>query len=148
MLTKEHGFPVKNNIVTNSEEETANAANLFSSQLTGNEVIAINGELGAGKTFFIRHMLKNFGITNVSSPTFSLVNEYNGKFRINHFDFYRINKIEELYDIGFDEYINDSSLTIIEWAELFPEILPLRYIEISIKVIGDFKREITINKLS
>jgi tRNA threonylcarbamoyladenosine biosynthesis protein TsaE len=144
MLTKEYGFPVQNIIVTNSEEETANAAYLFSSQLTGNEVIAINGELGAGKTFFIRHMLKRFGIPNVSSPTFSLVNECNGSIKVNHFDFYRINKIEELYDIGFDEYINNSNLTIIEWAELFPEILPINYIEISIKVNDDFSREIKI----
>lgn len=134
---------VQEKIIANSEEETANVAYKFASSLKGNEVVTLNGELGAGKTFFIKHLLKQFGISNVSSPTFSIVNEYNGKCKVNHFDFYRINKIEELYDIGFDEYVNNSSLTLIEWADLFPSIIPKNHIEITLKVNQDFSREIS-----
>lgn len=138
---------IQDKIITTNEKETANAAYEFASYLRGNEIIALNGELGAGKTFFIKHLLKQFGISNVNSPTFSIVNEYNGTVKVNHFDFYRINKIEELYDIGFDEYINDSSLTVIEWAELYPAIIPKKHIEITIKVNENYSREINFREI-
>ena len=138
---------VEEKLIANSEEDTALIAKEFSSGLNGDEIIAVNGELGAGKTFLIKHLLKSFQINNVSSPTFSIVNEYYGSVKVNHFDFYRINRIEELYDIGFDEYINNSGITIIEWAELYKEILPKNYIEIDIKVNTDFSRDIKIKRI-
>lgn len=137
----------KEKLIASSEEDTVLIAKEFSTGLNGNEIIAVNGELGAGKTFFIKNMLENFQIYNVSSPTFSIVNEYHGSVKVNHFDFYRINRIEELYDIGFDEYINDSGITIIEWAELFKELLPKNFIEIDIKVNPDFSRDIIIKRI-
>ena len=139
-------FPVISKVYF--KEETAALAGEFASGLKGGEVIVLNGELGAGKTFFIKETLKTFGINNVSSPTFTLINEYSGKFKIYHFDFYRIKNINELYDIGFDDYFtDDNAVVFIEWGNLFPEILPHKRIEIVIKVLEDFNREISINNV-
>ena len=90
---------------------------------------------------------KYFGIVDVTSPTFSIVNTYNERKKINHFDFYRIKKIEELYDIGFEEYlIDNSAITFIEWAEMFEEILPTNIYRITIAYLDNSKREIKIIK--
>lgn len=141
----EYPFSVK----VTSEEETARLAREFSKTLQGGEVVALNGNLGAGKTSFVKHLLRNFGIDNVSSPTFAIVNEYEGRLNVNHFDFYRINKVEELYDIGFEEYLmRDDTVTFIEWADLLPEVLPGRRIEISFVLNEDFTRDISFNKIS
>jgi tRNA threonylcarbamoyladenosine biosynthesis protein TsaE len=135
-------------IKVNSEKETADLAEEFSLALKAGETIVINGELGAGKTFFIKSAAKSLGINNVNSPTFALVNEYTGKFKIYHFDFFRINEVKELYDIGFVDYLNDEKAIIfIEWGNLFPEILPHKRIEVEIQVLEDFSREIIIKKL-
>lgn len=141
----EFPFAVK----VSSEEETARLAGEFSRTLQGGEVVALNGDLGAGKTSFIKYLLRNFEIFNVSSPTFALVNEYEGSLKVNHFDFYRINKVEELYDIGFEEYLmREDTVTFIEWADLLPEVLPHRRIEINFVVNEDFSRDISFNKVS
>lgn len=138
-------LPVSYKIKT--EADTINAANEFSSMLKGGEVIALRGELGAGKTFFVKAVLKNMGISNVNSPSFAIVYEYSGTFKVNHFDFYRINKIGELYDIGFEEYLsNNGTITFIEWADMFPEVLPKNRIDIDITLLDDFNREIIIQK--
>jgi tRNA threonylcarbamoyladenosine biosynthesis protein TsaE len=140
-------LPVSTKI--NSEKETKQLAEEFALGLKAGETIVINGELGAGKTFFIKSASGVLGINNVNSPTFALVNEYLGKFKIYHFDFYRINEVKELYDIGFDDYLNDEeAIVFIEWGNLFPEILPHKRIEIEILVMEDFSREITIAKLN
>ena len=128
-----------------SEDETTTLAERFSSTLNGGEVVVLNGNLGAGKTFFIKRLLNNFGIDNTTSPSFAIVNEYLGKFRIYHFDFYRIEKINELYDIGFNDYLNDpDAVTFIEWGNLFPQILPGKKIEIDIEIVDDTKRKFKI----
>ena len=131
-----------------NEDDTAALAREFAVELNGGEVVVLNGELGAGKTFFIKKALISFGINNVSSPTFALINEYSGRIKVYHFDFYRINNENELYDIGFDDYLNDpDAIVFIEWGNLFPQILPQKRIEIEIKVLEDFSREITIYSL-
>jgi tRNA threonylcarbamoyladenosine biosynthesis protein TsaE len=131
-----------------SEKETKELAEEFANRLKKGETIVINGELGAGKTFFIKSAANVFGINNVNSPTFALVNEYLGKVKVYHFDFYRINEIKELFDIGFDDYLNDDeAIVFIEWGNLFPEILPHKRTEIEIKVMEDFSREIIIKTL-
>jgi len=131
-----------------SEKETKQLAEDFAKELIAGQTVVINGELGAGKTFFIKSAAAVFGINNVNSPTFALVNEYFGKFKIYHFDFYRINEIKELYDIGFDDYLNDDeAIVFIEWGNLFQEILPHKRTEIEIKVMEDFSREIIIKAL-
>ncbi len=127
-----------------NEDDTAALAREFAAELNGGEIVVLNGELGAGKTFFVKKALISFGISNVSSPTFALINEYSGRIKVYHFDFYRITNINELYDIGFDDYLNDpDAVVFIEWGNLFPRILPQKRIEIEIKVLDDFSREIT-----
>lgn len=132
-----------------TEADTIAVADDFASLLNGGEVIALKGELGAGKTFFVKAVAKNFGIETVNSPSFAIVYEYEGRYNINHFDFYRINKVDELYDIGFEEYISgNGTITFIEWADLFPEILPKKRIEIEISIIDNLTRKINIKHTS
>jgi len=131
--------------IVNSEEETIQLASTLASMLKPTDIVALTGDLGTGKTFIVKSILKQFGIEEVTSPTFSIVNSYSGKVKINHFDFYRIKKLVELYDIGFEEYLSDSSaITFIEWAEMFEEILPKNIYRINIIYLEDSKREITI----
>ena len=105
------------------------------------------GELGTGKTFFVKKTLANFGITWVNSPSFAIVNEYKNSFNFYHIDFYRLKNIKELFDIGFDDYMNDkNSIIFIEWGNLFPQALPAKRVEINFKLNLDNYREITIKK--
>ena len=120
-------------VVVNAEQETVSLAREYASQLKEGDIIILNGNLGSGKTFFIREAVGFFNVKTVSSPTFALVNEYEGRTKIYHFDFYRINRIEELYDIGIEDYFNDTDAVIfIEWGNLFPDILPQKRREINI----------------
>ncbi|HEX9251344.1 MAG TPA: tRNA (adenosine(37)-N6)-threonylcarbamoyltransferase complex ATPase subunit type 1 TsaE, partial [Ignavibacteriaceae bacterium] len=114
----------------------------FALKLKNGMIIILNGDLGAGKTFFIKHVLKKFNVTNSNSPTFAIVNEYSGDKTFYHFDFYRINKESELHDIGIEDYFNDEqSIIFIEWGNLFPDVLPKKRIEISISYIDENQRE-------
>lgn len=132
-------------IKVHSEDETGKFAVEFASGLKDGDIIILNGSLGSGKTFFIREACRYFDINIVNSPTFALINEYNGKRKVYHFDFYRINKIEELYDIGFEDYFDDEeSIIFIEWGNLFPEILPAKRIEINIKTGNENNRTFEI----
>ena len=82
-----------------------------------------NGELGSGKTLFIKSALSSVGITEVNSPSFAIVNEYHKDFHIYHFDFYRLKNSAELFDIGWQDYLNDEeSLIFIEWGKRFPSV--------------------------
>lgn len=128
--------------------ETIELAKSFSENISAPEVVVLNGELGSGKTFFIKHLLKCFGVQNVSSPTFAIVNEYTAKFDFYHFDFYRINKENELIEIGFNDYlVAENSVVLIEWGSLFPNLLPKKRIEISIRVTEEFSREFEFGQL-
>lgn len=119
----------------------------FSSVLTNGNIVLLDGNLGTGKTTFVKLICSNFGITEITSPSFSIVNEYSGKYKIYHFDFYRIKKKEELFDIGFFDYLNDDEAIIfIEWADLFPDIIPEKYYKISIKFDPKDIREVQIIK--
>lgn len=135
-------------ILVKSELETNSLAKSFAKLIHEGDVIALNGELGSGKTFFIKSFCSEFGIYNVSSPSFAIVNEYNGLKKIYHFDFYRIKKISELYDLGFEDYLNDpDAIVFIEWAELWKDILPKHYYEIRFKFDNENSRIITISKI-
>jgi tRNA threonylcarbamoyladenosine biosynthesis protein TsaE len=111
------------------------------------DIVVVNGNLGSGKTTLIQYICLNYKIYNVSSPTFSIVNEYTGTHKVFHFDFYRLKKIDELYDLGFEDYLNDSEAIIfIEWGNLIYEIIPNPYYEIHIKHFSSNNREIKINR--
>ncbi|MCL5031382.1 MAG: tRNA (adenosine(37)-N6)-threonylcarbamoyltransferase complex ATPase subunit type 1 TsaE [Bacteroidetes bacterium] len=130
-----------------SEEETIDLALSFADNLKSGDIVVLNGNLGAGKTFFVRNVVKKFGIENVCSPTFAIVNEYTNSNKIYHFDFYRINNSAELFDIGYNDYLSDvEAITFIEWGNLIPEVLPQKRIEIEIKIESDYSREFNFVK--
>lgn len=110
-------------------------------------ILLLKGNLGAGKTTFTQVLLKNLGSTDeVNSPTYSIVNEYNTpKGKIFHFDLYRLKSIEEVYDIGIEEYLDNAFLCIIEWPEVYEdELYGLKYHTMSIVNTGE-EREITFD---
>jgi tRNA threonylcarbamoyladenosine biosynthesis protein TsaE len=138
-------FPFSKKI--NTEEQTVEIAKEFSKLIVPGDIVLLNGDLGSGKTFFVKNVCLQFGIENVSSPSFSIVNEYHNGKNIVHFDFYRVKKIEELYDIGFEDYVmSDEAILFIEWANMFTEILPKKNYEIEIKFLNNSQREIKILK--
>lgn len=107
------------------------------------------GEMGAGKTTFIKALAKALGVTDVvSSPTFSIVNEYEGKGRIiYHFDFYRIKDLQEAFDIGYEEYFYSEHICLIEWPEKVEELLPEHYIKIEITAPSETERLLSISRI-
>lgn len=112
-----------------------------------NTVFAFVGGMGAGKTTFIKAICQNLGVEDViNSPTFSIVNEYRSESGelIYHFDFYRINKIEEVYDFGYEDYFYSGSLCFIEWPELIEPILPKDTVTVNITVNNDGSRNVKI----
>ncbi len=135
-------------ILSRSESETENIAEDFSSFVNEGLVIVLIGELGTGKTFFTKKLLHCFNINTANSPTFAIINEYNGLKKFYHFDFYRINKKEELIDIGIEDYFSDpDAICIIEWGNLFLELLPFERIEIEIKFKSENERLFEFRKL-
>jgi tRNA threonylcarbamoyladenosine biosynthesis protein TsaE len=138
-------FPVE--IIVDSESETVELAKNFAKVLENGDLVLLNGDLGTGKTFFIKQICKEFGIENVTSPSFTIVNEYHNKKNILHFDFYRIKKSVELFDIGIEDYINSTeSIIFIEWANLFSEILPQKKYQVDFQLINESSRIISIRK--
>jgi tRNA threonylcarbamoyladenosine biosynthesis protein TsaE len=131
---------------SNNEIETFNLGKEFSKSLQEGDVVALIGELGSGKTIFVKGVCSGFGVTEVPlSPTFSLINEYHGDLTVYHFDFYRIKSIQELYDIGYEDYFFGKDICLIEWANLVEEALPKKYVEVVIEnVETENHRDITI----
>ena len=129
------------------EEETEKLAHSFTDLFPPGTVVALCGNLGSGKTSFVKKFCEKRGVYNVTSPSFAIVNVYNGATKINHFDFYRINSVNELHEIGFYDYINDpDAITFIEWADMFPSILPKIHYEIEFILNEDYSRNITVKK--
>lgn len=117
--------------ISKNEQETINIAKKIASKLKKGDIIVLSGELGSGKTKFTQGILTYFGLENeISSPTFTIVNEYTSKkINIYHFDVYRITDIDEFYAIGGEEYFN-KGICIIEWGEIIKDALPKEYIKI------------------
>jgi len=134
-------------IKTTTEAETAMLASEFILACKKGDRVVLNGDLGAGKTFFIKSALTSIGITNVNSPSFAIVNEYHNKFHICHFDFYRLKNSAELFDIGWQDYVNDDdSIIFIEWGNRLHSVLPSERIEISILILNGTEREFRFEK--
>ena len=140
-------FPSK--IKSESEKDSELIAQKFIKTCNAGDRVILNGDLGAGKTFFIKAALSSIGINNVNSPSFAIVNEYRNDFSIYHFDFYRLKKSSELFDIGWQDYLNnDDSIIFIEWGNRFPTILPQARIEINIEILNGTEREFSFEKHS
>jgi tRNA threonylcarbamoyladenosine biosynthesis protein TsaE len=132
----------------NTLKELRIAAKQFIQLIGENRVFAFYGNMGAGKTTFIKAICTELGVAeNITSPTFSLVNEYttNDNRILYHFDCYRLKNIREAYDIGADEYFDSGELCFIEWPEKIEELLPSGTVNVLIKVLDDESRKITIN---
>ena len=120
------------NIVIQYPNHIAEAARQFVSIIGDRHVFAFYGHMGAGKTTFIKAICEELGVKDViTSPTFAIVNEYDGP--IYHFDFYRIKKLEEVYDMGYEDYFYSGALCFIEWPELIEELLPTDAVKVSIR---------------
>ena len=133
-------------VTTKSEEETLKVAYYLASKIKGNRVICLNGELGAGKTVFVRGFCKFFGIDEISSPTFTLVNEYSGSYPVFHFDVYRLSHEDEFYEIGGEEYF-DKGICIIEWSDIIKNAIPKNSIDVRIEKMEENVRKIIITNL-
>lgn len=135
-------------ITTNSEEETESFAERFADTLAGGEVLLLQGELGAGKTHFVKGLARGLGVNDVvTSPTFALHNEYSGRLTLNHFDFYRIEDSYEVEITGLNELFYDkTAVAAIEWSERVADLLPPHCITVQIDKLGDAVRRLTISQ--
>ena len=121
------------------------AAKHFLRETAGSRIFAFYGQMGSGKTTFIKALCKELGVTDtVTSPSFTLINEYRrpGDVPVYHFDFYRIKKISEVLDFGIEEYFDSASPCFMEWPELIEPLLPADTLRISVTVLPDGSRTI------
>ena len=136
--------------ITDSTEETEKVGRSLAKKIENAGIprafIAMRGEMGVGKTAFVRGFASEFGISNVKSPTYTVVNEYRGRKNIYHFDMYRIESEDDLYSIGFDDYVDRDGFCIAEWSENVEDFLPQDAIYVSIKrsAESEERREIEI----
>ena len=125
------------------------AAREFIAAMGDNTVFALYGKMGAGKTTFVKALCQELGVEDVvTSPTFAVINEYRSDIAgelIYHFDFYRIKKLEEVYDMGYEDYFYSGALCFIEWPELVEELLPGDAVKVTIEELEDGTRKIVIN---
>ncbi len=119
--------------ISHNVEETQKIAAEFSKTLSEGDVLCMYGDLGAGKTAFTQGLAQGLGIEEyVTSPTFTIVNEYMGRLPLYHFDVYRIADSDEMYEVGYDEYVYGRGVSVIEWSELIEDILPQKRYNITI----------------
>jgi tRNA threonylcarbamoyladenosine biosynthesis protein TsaE len=132
--------------ITNSEEETEALGARFAAKLPAGAVVAFYGELGSGKTAFVRGMARGMGIdTMVSSPTFTIVNEYIGPERsLFHFDMYRLGSADELFDIGWEDYLGRGGVCAVEWSENVADAFEGDEYQVRFAKTSETGREITI----
>ena len=137
-----------NTITIQNLDNIAQAAKEFVRQMGDDTVFAFYGKMGAGKTTFIKALCKELGVEDeVNSPTFAIINEYRSATTaelIYHFDFYRIKKLEEVYDLGYEDYFYSGALCFIEWPELIEELLPSDAKKVTITENSDGSRTITL----
>lgn len=132
--------------LTHSPEETEAVGEALAKGLKPDTVVALRGGLGMGKTAFTRGLARGLGYTGrVTSPTFTIVNEYSGKTPLFHFDMYRLGSEDELFDIGWDDYLTRGGVCAVEWSERMADLLPEDAVIVSIaRGEGDSDRVITI----
>ncbi|HEV8537442.1 MAG TPA: tRNA (adenosine(37)-N6)-threonylcarbamoyltransferase complex ATPase subunit type 1 TsaE [Bacteroidota bacterium] len=136
---------------THTEQETTALGVKFAHGLRGGDVVALFGDLGSGKTRFIQGACKGLGVVeHVTSPTFTIVNEYNAaELRVFHFDFYRIESLNEIRDIGFQEYLDGGGICLIEWAEKAMEFHPPERYDVHLSYgESENMREVTITRVA
>lgn len=136
-------------IVIESKDSLESAAKQFIAQMGDNKVFAFQGDMGAGKTTFIKAVCNELGVTeSVASPTFAIINEYKDKegSSIYHFDFYRINNIEEVFDFGYEDYFYSGNICFIEWPDIVESLLPEDCVRITIEEQENGARILKLNE--
>lgn len=119
--------------ISESLEDTQEIAMSVADTLVAGDVLCMYGDLGAGKTAFVKGLAKGLGINyHITSPTFTIVNEYFGRLKLYHFDVYRIADPDEMYEIGYEEYVYGDGVSVIEWPQLIDEILPEKRYNVTI----------------
>lgn len=139
-------MPPATELVSASAEDTERAGERLAARLRPGSVVALTGELGVGKTCFVRGLARGLGVSQlVSSPTFVLVSEYQGRWPVFHVDAYRTESLTELLDLGLDEYLSGDGVTVIEWADKLRALLPTDTIWVHLTGLGDEPRTISID---
>jgi tRNA threonylcarbamoyladenosine biosynthesis protein TsaE len=134
-------------IRSTSAEETFNVGKHLGTLLNSGDLVAFSGDLGAGKTCCIQGIAAGLGvqdITLVNSPTFTLIQEYQGRLPIYHFDVYRLSHEDDLYDLGYEEYFYGDGVTLIEWAERITAFLPAEHIAVNLHIESEHERRILL----
>ncbi len=133
--------------LSSSPEATFEYGRALGGLLQPGDVIALHGDLGAGKTCFVQGVSMGAGVrdrSQITSPTFTLIQEYQGRLPIYHFDAYRLHREEDLYELGFEEYFYGEGITLIEWAERIPSLLPDEHLAIYLRIEPDVTRRICL----
>ena len=121
-------------VVTRSPEETRILGASLAPTLLPGDVLSLSGDLGAGKTVFVQGLATALGVTDrVTSPTFTIVHEYDGRYPIMHLDVYRLDSFQEIIDLGFEEYFDPRAVVLIEWGEAVEQLLPRRHLRIELR---------------
>jgi tRNA threonylcarbamoyladenosine biosynthesis protein TsaE len=133
--------------LTNSDKETVRVGERLGTRLAEGDVVALTGELGSGKTWFTKGIALGLGIgpdTIITSPSFSLVNEYDCGYVFYHMDLFRLENLSEVLSAGLEEYLHGKGIVVIEWADRCPEILPEMRVDVQLEIVDDHRRDITI----
>lgn len=135
-------------MLSSSIQETISFGKKFAEELNAGDVVCLEGDLGAGKTHFVKGIASFFGVMEdqVSSPTFTLINEYQGDIPIFHFDCYRLKNEQEALEIGTEEYFYGDGISIVEWPQKIRNLIPSEAFWISITHSGEHQREIDIKE--
>lgn len=136
-------------MITSSANETMDFAYELAKKIKAPKIIVLSGDLGAGKTTFTKGFAKGLGINEIiTSPTFTLLNEYEGKEKMYHFDMYRLSSKEEAYELGFEDYFNkNDGIVLVEWAENVKGLFCPPYTKITLNKISNTKREIKVEEI-
>jgi tRNA threonylcarbamoyladenosine biosynthesis protein TsaE len=137
-------------IISVSADQTWEIARFIGGKLREGDVLALSGELGSGKTCFTGGLARGLGVDEkyqITSPTFTLINEYPARCKLYHFDVYRLNSYSEFEDLGYEEYFYSDGVVVIEWAEKIVQILPADTFFISFEYIDENRRKIIIKGL-
>ena len=141
---KEESFTCR----TSSGEETINLGLRLGTLLNEGDIVALAGDLGSGKTWFTKGVALGLEISSdtvITSPSFSLMNEYQGRCTLFHIDVYRLENISDFLDAGLDEYLYGNGVTVMEWADRWPEVLPEGSIKVQLRILDECSREITLS---
>ena len=132
-------------IYLEDENKTKEIGYKLGNLLTPGSVICLIGDLGSGKTTMTQSLAKALEVDDyITSPTFTIVNEYEGKMPLYHFDVYRLSEAEEIYEVGYEDYLNSGGIILIEWADIIKSELPKEYIEIKLFYHEDETREVEL----